>query len=113
MSLPEAARTTDAGAFQLTAAAPGRLRAQGPLTFASARRACALGVQALSQAADGRLEIDCGGVTLSDSAGLAVLIEWLAVARRTRRSLRFTHLPEGLGALARISEVRELLESGV
>ena len=113
MSLREAARTTAAGDFQLTAAGRGSLRAHGPLTFASARRACALGVQALAQAVDGRLEIDCGGVTVSDSAGLAVLIEWLAVARRTRRSLRYTLLPEGLGALAKISDVRELLESGV
>ena len=113
MSLPEAARTTDAGEFRLTTAAPGSLRAQGPLTFASARRACALGVQALAQATEGGLEIDCGGVTVSDSAGLAVLLEWLAVARRAHRSLRYTHLPEGLAALARISDVRELLEGGV
>jgi len=35
------------------------------------------------------------------------------VARRARRSLRYTHLPQGLAALARISDVRELLESGV
>ena len=113
MSLPEAARTTNGGDFQLTAAAPGSLRAQGPLNFASARRACALGVQALTQTADGRLEVDCSGITVSDSAGLAVLLEWLAVARRARRSLRYTHLPEGLAALARSREVRELLESGV
>ena len=113
MSLPEAERTTDAGTFQLTATAAGALNAQGPLTFASARRACALGVQALAQATEGGLEIDCGGVTVSDSAGLAVLLEWLALARRAHRSLHYTHLPEGLAALARISDVRELLESGV
>ena len=113
MSLPEAARTTDAADFRLTAAAPGSLRAQGPLTFASARRACELGVQALAQATDGKLEVDCGGITVSDSAGLAVLLEWLAVAQRTRRSLHYTGLPQGLAALARISDVQELLERGV
>jgi len=113
MSLPEAERTTDAGAFQLTATAAGALSAQGPLTFASARRACELGVQTLTQTAGTKLEIDCRGITLSDSAGLAVLLEWLAVARRAGRSLCYTKLPEGLAALAQISDVQELLERGV
>jgi len=113
MSLPEAERKTDAGAFQLTAAAAGALSAKGPLTFASARRACELGVQMLTQNAGAKLEIDCHGITLSDSAGLAVLLEWLAVARRAGRSLRYTKLPEGLAALAQISDVQELLERGV
>jgi phospholipid transport system transporter-binding protein len=113
VSVPEAARTTEPADFRLTAAAPGSLRAQGPLSFASARRACELGVQALAQAGSGMLEIDCRGITVSDSAGLAVLLEWLAVARRARRSLRYTHLPEGLTSLARISDVQELLERGV
>ena len=39
MSLPEAARTTDAGAFRLQPGASGGLAAHGPLNFASARHA--------------------------------------------------------------------------
>lgn len=113
MSLPEAARTTDAGAFRLQPGASGGLAARGPLNFASARHAYELGVGALRAAAAGRLEIDCRGITVSDSAGLAVLLEWLGVAKRSGRSLRYTQLPEGLEALARISEVEELLERGV
>ena len=114
MSLPQIATgAAHAGVFQLVPAAAGHMRAQGSLTFASARRACEQGVAALSQANGERLEIDCGGITTSDSAGLAVLLEWLGVARRAGRSLRYTHLPRGLAALARISEVEELLERGV
>jgi phospholipid transport system transporter-binding protein len=86
---------------------------EGPLTFASARRACELGIAALAQAAAARLEIDCRGVTSSDSAGLAVLLEWLSVAKRAGRSLRYAQLPQGLAALARISDVEDLLERGV
>ena len=113
MSLPEAARTTDAGAFHLVPAAGG-LAAQGPLNFASARHACELGVRTLAEAAAGaKLEIDCRGITVTDSAGLAVLLEWLGVAKRAGRSLRYTQLPHGLAALARISDVQELLERGV
>ena len=114
MSLPEVtAPAADGGAFRLAAGAPGTLSAQGALTFASARRACELGVQTLMQTAGAKLEIDCHGITLSDSAGLAVLLEWLGVARRAGRSLRYTKLPEGLAALAHISDVQELLERGV
>ena len=114
MSLPQiAAGAADAGVFQLVPATAGNMSAQGPLTFASARRACELGVQTLTQTAGAKLEIDCHGITLSDSAGLAVLLEWLGVARRAGRSLRYTKLPEGLAALAHISDVQELLERGV
>jgi phospholipid transport system transporter-binding protein len=102
-----------AGPFGLAAGTGGRVLAEGPLTFASARRARELGLDALEAAADGGLTIDCQGVTASDSAGLAVLLDWLAAARSQGRSLRFAHLPPGLAALARISEVNELLERGV
>jgi phospholipid transport system transporter-binding protein len=109
-----AVRASDSGDFRLVAAAgPGGLSAHGPLTFASARRACELGVEALSHASGPKLEIDCRGVSASDSAGLAVLLEWLAVAQRAGRSLRYTQLPEGLISLAQISEVDQLLERGV
>ena len=94
-------------------AADGRLYAEGPLTFASARRARELGIDAIERSADGALVIDCQGVTASDSAGLAVLLDWLAAARAQQRSLRYVHLPQGLAALGRISEVNELLERGV
>ena len=89
------------------------MSAQGPLTFATARRACEQGATALADASAARLEIDCRDITASDSAGLAVLLEWLGVAKRAGRSLRYTQLPEGLLALARISEADPLLERGV
>ncbi len=111
---PESAvPASGAGAFQLVPAAGGGLNAQGPLTFASARRACELGVQALARASGGRIDIDCRGISASDSAGLAVLIEWLGVAKRAGRSLRYTQLPQGLASLARISDLQDLLERGV
>jgi len=106
-------REPAAAAFRLVASADGRLSAQGPLTFATARRARALGAQLLGAAGGGALEVDCGGVTASDSAGLAVLLDWLAIARHAGHTLRYTHLPSGLTALARISEVDELLGRGV
>jgi len=101
------------GSFQLAASANGRFVAGGPLTFATARQAREQGLHCLASAAGRELEVDCGGITASDSAGLAVLLDWLGVVKRAGRSLRYTHLPPGLLALGRISEVEELLERGV
>ena len=101
------------GPFTLVPGEGGALLAEGPLTFASARHARDLGLAALANGGTGALVIDCKGVTASDSAGLIVLIDWLAVAKAHQRALRFTHLPAGLTALGRISEVDELLERGV
>lgn len=101
-----------AGPFSLSADGSGGFLAKGPLTFGTARAARELALGALD-AGDGTLLIDCQGITSSDSAGLAVLLDWLAAARAQGRSLRFTHLPQGLAALGRISDVNELLERGV
>jgi phospholipid transport system transporter-binding protein len=102
-----------AAGFRLEGAGEGRLAAHGPLTFASARAARALGLAALNDGGRGPLEIDCQGVESTDSAGLAVLIDWLGAARVTGRSLRYRGLPADLSALARISQIEEFLAKGV
>jgi phospholipid transport system transporter-binding protein len=104
--------STSTAAFTLESAAAGVCIARGALTFATARAARMRGLAALG-ASTGSLEIDCGAVGLADSAGLAVLLDWLSAAKGGGRSLRFAHLPEDLLALARISEVDELLVRGV
>jgi phospholipid transport system transporter-binding protein len=110
-----AAQAPAAGAaLRLSTDAAGRILAQGSLTFATARRAAEEGAQAIRAAAAGTpLLVDCAGVSSCDSAGLAVLLEWLAVARGMKRSLRYENLPSGLRALARISDLEELLTRGV
>jgi phospholipid transport system transporter-binding protein len=109
-ALPAAPRA--AGAFRLVPAGAGGLAAEGPLTFATARHARALGASQLAGPGE-PLAIDGAGITASDSAGLAVLLDWLAMARHAGRRLRYAHLPQGLMALARISEVEQFLERGV
>jgi ABC-type transporter Mla MlaB component len=46
------------------------------------------------------------------SSGLALLIEWLSVAKAAGRSLRYENLPSQLHQIARLSEVEELLVPG-
>jgi phospholipid transport system transporter-binding protein len=52
------------------------------------------------------------GVNDSDSSGLALLIEWLSVAKAGSRSLKYENIPAQLRQLARLSEVEELLTAG-
>ena len=53
--------------------------------------------------------IDLAGVTASDSSGLALVIEWLSVAKAAGKELRYENIPTQLQQLARLSEVEELL----
>ena len=102
-----------ADGFRLTAAGDGRYSAGGPLTFATARSAGELGERLLTGTHGAALEIDCAGISPADSAGLAVLIDWLGAAKRAGRRLRYSNLPHGLTALASISEVEGLLTRGI
>ena len=56
--------------------------------------------------------IDLAGVKDSDSSGLALLIEWLSIARDASRKLRYENIPTQLHQLARLSDVEELLTAG-
>ena len=112
-SLPAAVTTGTAGTLRLGAVADGRLALEGPLSFATARNARELGTRLLCEGGADALEIDCSAVTVADSAGLAVLLDWMRTAKSAGRPLRYAHLPAGLTALARISEVEELLARGV
>ncbi len=42
---------------------------------------------------NGPLVIDLAGVTLADSAGVALLLEWTRMARASGREIRFTNTP--------------------
>ena len=58
-----------------------------------------------------RLEVDLAGVSDGDSSGLALLIEWLRLAKESKRQINFANVPGQISALARISEVDELLSA--
>jgi phospholipid transport system transporter-binding protein len=84
-----------------------RSRVSGWLHFTTVATLLPLGTDAIER---GRAAvIDLAAVTGSDSSGLALLIEWLSVAKGAGRSLRYEHIPSQLQQLARLSEVEELL----
>lgn len=89
-------------------AGAGRFVVRGPLTFET--------VTGVLRASEGLfansgepMRIDLSGVTESDSAGVALLVEWLSRAAAKQRPITFHNAPESLLAIARISEVDKLL----
>lgn len=96
-------------AVQISEPTPGRIAVSGELTFATARQARELGTRVLEASGAAQIVIDCAGVGRGDSAGLAVLLDWLAWARRKSRPARLENLPASLLAIAKISEVDGLL----
>jgi phospholipid transport system transporter-binding protein len=83
----------------------GRVVVTGELTFGTAREARKIGLLVLESSRADRIVIDCSAVTRADSAGLAVLLDWLAWGRRRSKPLSLQNLPAPLIAIARISEV--------
>ena len=56
-----------------------------------------------------RLTFDLAGVTRVDSAGLALLLEWLREARRRGKEIRFQNIPGQLAAIAKVSGLNDIL----
>ena len=64
-------------------------------------------------AGEGELVIDLAEVARTDSAGLALLIEWLRRARAANRTLRFINIPAQVQTLIRVNGLTDaLLKSG-
>ncbi|MGD9597800.1 MAG: lipid asymmetry maintenance protein MlaB [Steroidobacteraceae bacterium] len=101
------------GRIQLDETAPGRLALRGALDFGTARMAREAGIAWFTRDRTGDWSVDCSGLDAANSAAVAVLLDWLAIVHRAGGHLRFEGLPERVRAIAEISEVDELLETGV
>ena len=66
----------------------------------------------LFEQASNDLIIDLSEVERADSAGLALLVEWFAVATTLNKTLVFNNVPEQLVILARMSSVDKMLSIG-
>ncbi|MEW5756989.1 MAG: STAS domain-containing protein [Pseudomonadota bacterium] len=49
--------------------------------------------------------VDLGGVERADSAGVAVLVEWLRLARSKGVALRFRHIPAQMWSIVEASDL--------
>lgn len=58
------------------------------------------------------ITVDLAGVTESDSAGLALLLEWINWAKYYVHEIRYRNIPDQIKAIAEISEVEDMLHAG-
>jgi phospholipid transport system transporter-binding protein len=91
----------------LEAAGEGRWKLSGDLGFGTVSRLLKVSRGNFSGAE--AIEVDLAGVTRADSAGLALLVEWLRVAEQTGRPMSFVNMPAQMQSIARICGLEEIL----
>lgn len=96
--------------FELKELEGGKFALTGRMTFATA--GAILRESEAPFEKHTRLEVDLSGITHTDSAGLALLLEWITWANHTVREIRFTGVPKKIDAIAKVTEVDRLLTKG-
>ncbi len=79
----------------------------GPLSFTSVRGLWQRGQELFHEGA--AIHLDLKEVTHTDSAGLALLVEWVCVLQRAKGRLELRNVPQQLQVIARTSRMDELL----
>lgn len=87
----------------------GRFQISGELSFHTVTALLAESKTTLFVTGGDQLDLELAGVSRADSAGLALLIQWMRMAREQHKTIRFHHLPEQLLAIARAGELEPLL----
>lgn len=96
--------------FELKDLGEGRFSLSGEMSFETAERILLASEESFEQHT--RIEVDLSGVELTDSAGLALLLEWITWANHTVREIRFQSMPDRVMAIAKTTEVDHLLKRG-
>lgn len=109
--MPAAVRDRALSRAKLESLGGGRFRVSGVLDATTVGELLKQSAERFSNI--DRLEVDLAGVSDGDSAGLALLIEWLRLAKDSQRPIHFANVPGQISALARISEVEDLLSASV
>ncbi len=94
--------------FEINQEQPGRFKLEGELSFVSV-------IAAMKKTSDffatptQKMVFDLAGITKADSAGLALLLEWLRLASQTGVDLHYVNLPSQLLAMAHVAGVDDIL----
>ncbi len=84
------------------------VRVSGDLTFATVP-AVVNALRPGMRQGPGVMQVDLAGVGHSDSAGLALLVEWVRQARRHETRLSFRNVPAQMLAIARVTSLQDIL----
>jgi phospholipid transport system transporter-binding protein len=86
----------------------GSVHLSGELTFASTPLIYRELVQQFQSTGEG-IAVDLDEIERTDSSGLALLLEWQAMANRQNRTLQIRNAPDDLMQLAKLCEADKLL----
>ena len=86
----------------------GRFRVEGEVVFGTVMHLLKESRELFK--GEERVRLDLAGVERINSAGLALVIEWLREAHHDARTVEISNPPEGLLAMARICEAEDLLQ---
>jgi len=93
--------------YSLSTDSNGVINVSGELTFSTVNGLLTVAPEHFAQLNE--LEIDLANVTRSDSAGLALLVDWLRYAKNANKSLVFHNIPTQMLAIANASGLDKLL----
>lgn len=96
--------------FMLEDLGDGKFAVSGEMTFDTSEKILRASENLFDEHT--QIEVDLSEITGSDSAGLALLLEWVTWANHSVREIRFTGMPEKILAIARTTEVEPLLTRG-
>ncbi len=86
----------------------GRFAVSGTLTRDSVTELWRLGAEEFS--GQPSVELDLAQVSKCDSAGVAMLVDWLGIARRKGQELHFRSVPAQMLAIAQVCDLLPLFE---
>lgn len=87
----------------------GTLRLEGELGFATVAGVLAEGREAIATSQGSPLVLDLSAVDKSDSAGVALLLDWLREARSRQVTLDIQGVPAQLAEIARLGGLASLI----
>ena len=94
--------------YKLAALGDGRFGLEGDVSFRTAETILRESEKLF--AAHDSIEVDLSAVRKTDSAGLALLLEWIRKTSSQGRQIRFAAIPEKIHAIAVTAEIDELLK---
>lgn len=102
-----AANSREDEQFNIQALSPGHYRLGGELSFATVNQA--LRKTAKFFTCPTKMVFDLSEINMADSAGLALLIEWMRQANQARVELHYVNLPSQLQSMAQLVGLDSLL----
>lgn len=95
--------------FELADCGAGRFELRGDMSFSTAEKILRLSEKLFAKKLS--IEVNLAGVQRTDSAGLALLLEWTGWSQRSGAEIRFTEIPQKVLSIAETAELEELLLS--